>query len=247
MSSREEIIRHWLLNLAVEVPIGLYRIFPEVATQSLNVLEVPSCEATEYADQLLELWDSGMIEISSEVPDDDVGSAVGVAKILDRFLRLPSKSPSGVSKFPGHRRLPRHGRLLGTNVYFKLTRLGGATWEKLSEPCWSNYVWVLSDCSSGDITSPNWDRVIAFLGWWSFIHPGEHVQPETIECKTHDDFNLPYWKRFPRVYHASFRLRVSKGALTRWIHQYPQSLADWYRSVCSWYTEPWHLSGWPEE
>src|SRR5215472_14135400 len=87
-------IEHWLLNLAVEDPVWLGRVFPIVQGEALNVKPIPGCEARGYARSLIDLYDSGMIRLSSEVPGDDVESRQGVERILDRVLTLRTDDPA---------------------------------------------------------------------------------------------------------------------------------------------------------
>jgi hypothetical protein len=54
----EAVTRHWLLNAAVEVPVRLIRLFPQIAGEALNVREVPGCGPKDYAKALIELFDS---------------------------------------------------------------------------------------------------------------------------------------------------------------------------------------------
>jgi hypothetical protein len=86
-SLTDKVIKHWLLNTAVEFGVPLTHIFPEVS-QALNVKPVPGCGSEGYASGLVELFDSGMIALSSEVEGDDTRSRTGVLQILERFRML---------------------------------------------------------------------------------------------------------------------------------------------------------------
>jgi hypothetical protein len=55
-SLAEEVIKHWLLNTAVEFGVPLTHIFPEVG-QALNVKPVPGCGSEGYARGLAEWFD----------------------------------------------------------------------------------------------------------------------------------------------------------------------------------------------
>src|SRR5438874_397791 len=83
--SREGLIKHWLLNLAIECPISLRVLFP-FTWPTRNVREIPNVQAEDFARNLLALFDSGMIAVSSELPEDDTLTRSGVSLILDRFL-----------------------------------------------------------------------------------------------------------------------------------------------------------------
>src|SRR5205823_5463953 len=77
-----DLIDHWLLNLAVHYPIRLGRLFsfltactkalPTVEAEAFNAKPVPHCSSEEYANALIRLFDSGMIELAFEVTEHDI-------------------------------------------------------------------------------------------------------------------------------------------------------------------------------
>ena len=246
--SADELLRHWLLNLAIEYPVWLGQLFPAIAGEALNAKPVPHCDAQDYARGLVELFDSGMITLSSEVPGDDVESRPGILRILERFLRLSNDDP----------RLCRDGRLLptytrnrlpGMQVSFKVSALGGEGWEGIAEPDWTHIFTISRDDTSGDLISPDRDLLLAYMGWYPEIHQ-EGIQMETITWQTHSDYEILYWKRLPLVYHASFRLHAAEprwGSTVPIWYEAPRWFWEWRNSTGYWHKKPWHLPSWPSE
>src|SRR5437867_8317137 len=76
----DDLIRHWLLNLAVDSPMSVGMLFPAVDGEALNVYTLPGRSSEDYARGLTELFDAGMIKLrrwnwlpgSSEIAEDDV-------------------------------------------------------------------------------------------------------------------------------------------------------------------------------
>lgn len=240
--SFDMMVKHWLLNLAVEFPVWLGQIFPLVDPVGLNVKPVPGCNAADYAKALIELYDSGFIAFSSEVPSDDVQSHPGIGLVLSRFLKLAADDPNINPQ--GHLRpLYERNRLPGMKVSFKLTARGGEAWERIAQPDWNNFFTVSMDCDSGDLYSSNRHLLMAYMGWYQEIGQ-QQIPPVTIHWQTHADFEILYWKRLPLVYQASFTLQSAKR---RWPSQEPEWFREWYISAITWYKKPWELPGWPSQ
>ena len=239
--SLPRIVRHWLLNTVIEFGVSLTCIFPEPG-RGLNAKPIPKCDSEDYAEGLLELFDSKQIIFSSRVADDDTRSRSGVVRILDRFRAL---SRNDLSLRGEHGLLPtyRLSRLPGMDVHFKVTPHGGEVWEKLAQPDWARYVSALGDMISGDLISANRDLLFAYMGWYLELH-GEEILRETIEWQTHTDFAIVYWKRLPSVYHASFQVQLAERC---WAAGEPQWFRDCRSSIHSWHTQPWNLPDWPSE
>jgi hypothetical protein len=235
-------VKHWLLNLTVESPVWLSQIFPLVDSEGLNVKPVPGCHAADYANGLIELFDSDMILFSSEVPGDEVQSRSGIRLILARFLKRASDDPELNQQ--GHLR-PVHerNRLPDMQVSFKLTARGGEAWESIAESDWNNILTVSMDRDSGDLCSPNRDLLMAYMGWYQEIGQ-QRIPPETINWQTHADFEILYWKRLPLVYHTSFTLEPAEP---RWSNREPKWFREWSISAMTWHKKPWDLPGWPSE
>ncbi len=239
-------VKHWLLNLAAECPAWLGQLFPEVSCEALNVKPVPGCDSAHYARSLLELFDSAMIKLSSEVCGDDVQSRLGVEQILDRFLKLATGDPT---LYHERRLRPMHERrrLPGLQVSFELTASGGEAWERMAEPDWANFFTKSSDEESCDLFSPDRHLLVAYMGWYQQMER-RRIQLETVTWQTHSDFEIVYWKRLPLVHQASFLLLPARGRTgTKWYwsHETPGWFREWYISVISWHKKPWDLQGWP--
>ena len=241
--SVDDLTKHWLLNLAVEIPVDLHRILPAIHAEGLNVHPIAGCEASDYARGIIRLFDEGMIELSSQLPTDDVKSSVGVLQIIDRFVRLSKDDPRIVPLYSYPDVRPnRPVRPPELKVTYRLTQLGGAEWERVAKPDWANFVTGSDDYESGEVMSADKDRLLAYMGWYPEIN-GAVIQLDTITWETHADFNILYWKRLPCVYRVSFQLQVAKE---RWSSgSGPRWFWDWYFSTTHWFTEPWELPDWP--
>ncbi len=240
-------MQYWLLNLAVECPVWLSRLFPVVEGESLNAKPIPNRLATDYAGGLMGLFDSGMVELSTDVPGDNVESSAGIARILDRFLDASKDEPS-LRRDISPRPLYERNRLPGMKVSFKLTSLGGEAWETVAEPDWSRFISV-STCGAigdqnetGELISMDRNLILAYMGWYPEVN-GEQIQLVTTTWQSHTDFNVLYWKRLPFVYHAMFQVLPAKS---RWNPE-PQWFRDWWASTRSWHKEPWELPSWHSE
>jgi len=240
--TKKDMLKHWLLNLAVRHPIWLGLLFPSVEGEALNVKPVPGCGPEDYARGLVELIESGMVRLSSQVPGDEVESLVGVSQILDRFLKL-AKDDSILRRDDRLLKPYQRNRLPGMKVSFRLTALGGETWSEVAEPDWMHIVTESGDAASGDIISPDRDRLMATIAWYPELNQ-EQVQLETIKWQTHSDFEVLYWKRLPFVYHVSFARQVAQ---VRWANAETEWFRDWRFSLSSWYKEPWELPDWPSD
>ncbi len=236
----DAVIRHWLLNLAVEIPVDLHRILPVIQAQGLNVRTVPTCEGRDYARGVIQLHESGMIELTSKDAADDVNSSDGVVQILDRFVNLQKFDP---------RISPRHFAPVdklpsALQVKYKVTALGGQEWERSAKPDWNHFVSSSDDYASGELLSADKERLIAYMGWYPEI-AGSLIQVDTINWETHRNFNILYWKQLPVVHRVSFQLQPSGK---RWSSDAaPKWFWDWYFSTTAWYAKPWLLPNWPTE
>jgi hypothetical protein len=170
-SVTEQTIEQWLLNLALEWPVWLGHLFPEVQGEGLNTRPIPHSTSSDCARVLSALFDAGKITLESHVAGDDVTNEGGVARVLDRFLHLSLDEPSD----RGNRRLPTYeaSRLPGMQVHYKLTDSGGSTWEKLAEPDWTRAFTQTCDQASCELVSSNRDLLMACMGWYSKLHEEE--------------------------------------------------------------------------
>lgn len=241
--SDDLMIKHWLLNLAIECPVWLGHLLPAVECEALNVKPVPGCDARGYARNLMELTDSGMVVFSSEVPGDDVANRSGVERILDRFLKL-ARDDSTRRQESSPRPMYERNRIPGMQVTFKLTPSGGAAWERMADPDWAHILIVSVGAESGDLFSPDRDLMMAYMGWYSEIE-AQPIRLTTINWQTHSDFPILYWKAIPLVYQASFALGPAGSPTEPKSFRSPQWLREWYTSAITWHKQPWDLPSWP--
>ena len=241
-----------MLNTAIEYAVPLTDFFPELNSQGLNVQPVPGCSAEQYADVLIELFDSDLISFSSQVEGNDTRSRNGILRIIERFRSLRKTDPVLLSDNGELLKSYQLRQLPGMQVSFQLTSLGGEAWEKIAAPDWAHYVSestifpALDDqnddtIGDGDLISADRDRIIAYMGWYPEVR-GEYIEVDTVNWQTHTDFEILYWKRLPFVHHASFRVRIAEG---RWRCLAPKWFGDWWASTRKWHIQPWDLPSWP--
>jgi len=244
----DEVTRHWLLNTAIEFGVPFTYLFPDIS-QALNVKPIPGLSSEDYARALIELFNSGMITLSSEFPEDEVTTRSGISRILDRFLALPKDYQRRRYLRPGDPSSLTIDRNPAMQVDFKLTAVGGEAWEKIAEPDWTHLLIERRDSECGELFSANRDLLMGYMGWYPEINQ-EQIQLDTIIFETHKHFDILYWKRLPLVYHASFRLGKAKprwGSTVPIWYMAPKWFWDWQHSaICSWYKEPWDLPSWPK-
>lgn len=236
--STDDLTGHWLLSLASETPVNLHQVIPAVHALGLNVKPIPGCDSRDYANGILQLSDAGMIELSSESPSDDVRTFVGVSEIVGRFLKLSEDDPR-IVPLSSRVNAPRPPEL---KVTYRLTALGGAAWEQVAKPNWTDFVTGTEDDHSGELISAHKDRLLAYMGWSPELS-GSMIRLDTIKWETHTDFNIVYWKRLRTVHRVSFEL---ERADKRWRSgSGPKWFWDWYFSTRNWFTRPWDLPEWP--
>lgn len=235
------------MTSAINCSVPLYLLFPAFSGGRLNLREIPGITAQEYARNLMDLFDSGLIEMTSEFPDDITTTRSGLSRILDRFLALsPDVQPAPFGGTP-----PAIRNRPDLQVDFSLTPRGGEAWEKLAQPQWDRFLNGFSTDAEddpnemvGDWFSPDRDLLIAFMGWLPELNH-EQIRLESITWETLSDHQVLYWKQLPFVYHACFRVRTSED---RWTHYSPPKwFQDWRICAQHWYQPPWELPGWPSE
>jgi hypothetical protein len=229
-------IKHWLLNLAVEYPVWLVHLFPVVYAEALNAKPVPHRDKWDCARSLIELFNSGWIKLSSEVPGDDTESRRGIARILDRFLRL-AEDDSVLTPRGRLRPTCERIRFPGMQVSYKLTAAGGEAWEEMAEPDWPHILTVSVDTEAGDLFSPDRHLLMAYMGWYQEIE-AERIRRDSIAWQMHSDFEIVYWKRLPVVYQASFLLQPAEGGSGPQWSRAPQWFREWYLSAITWHKQP---------
>jgi len=244
----DEITQFWLLTSATDFARALGYFFPEVYGLALNMKEVPGVDARGYADALLNLYDSGMIEFSSEISGDDIRTRPGISKILDRFLSLSIDDPA--VKLRRNLRLDQASKKLVHNrlgaVKFKLTNLGGDAWERIAEPAWDHFFDQRSDDETGELYSQDLTLLVARLGWFIEL-AGSQIDINTIKLRTHSKYQILYWKMLPNVHHATFSLKYAEPRWTSPGNLEPKWFWDWWTSTTDWHKKPWDLPNWPSQ
>lgn len=246
-TSREDLIKHWLLNTAIEFPRSLLHILPGIRGLTLNAKEVPGCDPEGYAQGLGELFRSGHIVFTSANPEDDVHSALGVDSVLNRFLGYPMEvtAEQHVTKKPQ----PVRPHLKIPKVQFSLTESGGALWESIAKPEWNRFYDQSTDYEAGDAVSPDMTLLMANLGWLPELRNGVTIEVESLRIEEHFDYPVLYWKKLPRVYRATFKCHRAEARWKRveWatFPIEPEWFRYWWHSTVYFYKLPWELSGWP--
>jgi hypothetical protein len=72
-----------MLNTAIDFEVRLTDFFPERNSQGLHVRPVPECSSEQYANALIELFDSDLISFSSQVEGDDMRSRNGILRMIE--------------------------------------------------------------------------------------------------------------------------------------------------------------------
>ena len=245
--SREDLIKHWLLNTAINFPRPLLHVLPRARGITLNAIEVPGCLAEDYAIGLSDLYQSGHICFTSEDPEDDVRSVFGIAAILGRFMGYSIEMPEERYAHRDRRADPQAAMI--PRVQFALTESGGALWENLAKPDWDQFYGELTDYESGEMFSPDLTLLMARMGWSSELLGDRTIDIQSIEFEEHSDYPVLYWKKLPHVYRATFKCYRSEP---RWprrpnfeFRPAPAWFESWRRTTYRFYTQPWELPYWP--
>ena len=244
MSSIVATTRHWILNLACEIPCRVSDLLPVVKEERLNVIRIPGVQATDYAAALLKLFDSGEIRLRPR--DEDESSSPTRAElnsVLEARLKLPpilrtfgkNERQSGVSP-SSVREVP--------DLSWELSLLGGEEWETLAQPDWTRFATILSDKESSEMWSANFDLLMAELGWCRELN-GVEIDRTTLSLELLRDYAITYWKILPIVHHAVFRSKWVDHGWPEKGRREPEWFRKWWVSRSNWYRKPWTLSGWP--
>jgi hypothetical protein len=208
MEVSQGIVRHWLLNTAIEIPRKLSDLLPVVRGMLLNVPEVPDATPEAYASGVLALFDSGFIRIyfdgDSEGSETEASRLI-VESVLQRRLAAPADTPLSP---PATRRSvhPRRVAPDTSDLRWQLTALGGEAWETLARPDWNRYVTILTDEESGEAWSANLDLLMAEIGWCRELN-GVEIDRNTVSLELLQNHPITYWKLLPVVHRAAFRCR----------------------------------------
>jgi hypothetical protein len=243
MHPSQELIQHWILNIAIEFHLKLSDFIPFVESEFLNVKEVPRATLDDYATAFLALLDAGFVcayPVETAVGEEDrakVGRSQ-VEAVLEKRLQLPrvtGRIRVGVDrhKLPGRPPVP--------DLRWRMTSLGGEAWERLAKPDWNRYVSTLTDDQFGDTWSANRDLLMAELGWYRELNSMK-VDRGTVRVELLHDHPIMYWKVLSLVYHAAFSCTPDADARpTDW----PKWFRDWWLSRNQWHKDPWELPSWP--
>jgi hypothetical protein len=226
---------------------------------------IPGCIASDYARELLVLFDHEWIEFESAIAVDDVRNRSGIIQILDRYLQFSEQNPDATL----HRWISRHNTDLqyihrpDLKADFKLTKKGGESWEAIAKPNWTKFLEEFGDTegegeelrpSSAVLASQDLNLVLAHLGWFREKWTESIVygpQFDSISLQFHEEYQALYWKKLPSVYKATFALtpvqplwmKGPNGEL-HWLPE-PKWFTDWRNTSRKWFTEPWELPDWP--
>ena len=250
--SRENLIKHWLLNTTIDFRRPLLHVLPLLRGDTLNAKEIPGCHPEDYAAGLRELFRSGHLVFTSENAEDDVQSLSGVDAILKRFVQYPIElvPERHITKTPH----PPQPSINFPRVEFALTEAGGALWEGVAKPEWNKFldsgvVINEQDYESGDAVSPDQTLLLALLGWFTELNSDVGIDMESLELQEHTDYPILYWKQLPHVYRATFKCHRSEP---RWprrpnfaFRPAPAWFESWRRTTYRFYAQPWELPCWP--
>jgi hypothetical protein len=247
MEPNQEIVRHWILCLAIEGSRKLSDFVPYVECLHLNVHPVPGATADHYGEAFLTLFDAGLIYCFRD-GDDEPGNVGASRSVVESVLAARLQLPQVTSR-TGHR-MPGPVGPASPDLRWKLTTAGGAEWERLAQPNWERYVFALFDPPSGerapkagDAWSANLDSLMVEIGWCGeFNH--EEVDRRSLALEVLHNHPIAYWKVLPVVYHATFLCRSAEPEQTD-LREGSKWFRDWWVSRRTWYKKPWTLPTWP--
>lgn len=246
MQTSSEIVRHWILSLAIEGARRISDFLPYVEQESLNVRKIPGIAASEYAATFLDLFSSGLIRLRSLSDGKGVESTPGrsyLGSVLEARLLLP---PISTRRRLGKEHIvsSQLNAPASPDFRWELTPRGGEEWERLAYPNWDGYVEILTGMESGEAWSANPDSLMAELGWCRELN-GIEIDRETLNIGKLIDHQITYWKVLLVVYHAAFRSKWVEDDWLRMASAEREWFQNWWLSRRDWYTKPWKLPIWP--
>jgi len=180
------------------------------------IMNMPShgLGAEELAEHFFRLWNSGLVECSIEESGPPVAPNLELAR--RQFVRTKDWPPEG-----------------DKNLFYRLSRDGGAVWEFFSSPDWSKFFKVSTDYDLNmcELASANRDLVEA-------LRQCEDRHPAPIESTDRwmvlRPWNATYWKTLSSAYQLTFRVSISSSptGYNRLGHTHP---------ACQQVTESWRL------
>lgn len=244
----DKLMRHWLLDIAVEFPRCLVLLFPFVEGEALNAKTIHGQRPESYAKGLIELFEGGLIRFSSDVPGDEVRTLAGVKRILERFVGL-SKDDSILRRERQFLSSYQRRHIKELQVSFELTSEGGRVWESDAEPTWGRCFTQSTSDAHCELVSQDLDRIMAVIGWFPQI-AGGRVDMNSIQIQKLDDYPIVYGKHLSSVFKANFVFdkvdQQSRGDSTAW-SQEPKWFHRWRVATASWYRKPWEMPEWSFE
>ena len=248
MEPNREIVRHWILNLAIEGSRKISDFVPHVFGEHLNVLPVSGAAPHHYSDAFFSLFDEGLVHCFRDEDDEQGKIAVDrafVESVLNARLRFPQVT--------SRRRLRVPGPVGSANpdLEWRLTSVGGKEWERLAQPNWERFVFMLfaplsaeGSAKGGDAWSANLDSLMTELGWCREFN-GEEVDRQSLRVEVLRDYPIVYWRTLPIVYHATFLSKWGRDETDFLRNPRADWFRDWWISRRAWYREPWALPAWP--
>src|ERR1700743_1593071 len=133
MPVSQELIQHWILNIAINFPRRLSDFIPFVESESLNVKELPGVTPTEYAAAFLTLIDAGFVyayHIETDAGETRArADRPEVEAILEKRLQLPVET----SRIRVRLGQPRPStKSFPPDLRWKITAAGGDAWESIA-------------------------------------------------------------------------------------------------------------------
>lgn len=228
MGPSREIVRHWILDLAITGSRKVSDFVPYVESEHLNVLPVSGAAPNHYSDAFVSLFDEGLIHCFRD-EDDEQGNSPVDSAVLESVLKARLQFPQVTSRV--RLRVPGPVNSAKPDLEWRPTSVGGKEWERLAQPNWERFVFMLFDPPSAeglvkgaDAWSANLDFLMAELGWCREFN-GEEVDRQSLRVEVLHDYPIVYWKTLPVVYHATF--------LSKWGRDETEFLRDreakWFR------------------
>lgn len=240
MEPNQEIVQHWILNLAIEGRRKLSDFVPYVEDLYLNVPPVPGATPHYYGEAFLALFDAGLICCFLDKDDEERRISADrslVESVLAARLQLPQVTSRTRLRAPGP---------VGSSspdLIWELSPAGGGEWERLAQPNWERYVHALFGLAAGHAWSASLDSLMIEIGWCSELNH-EEVDRRSLRLEVLHNYPIVYWKVLPVVYHAKFLCRSVTGEQTELLER-SKWFRDWWISRRTWYKEPWTRPNWP--
>ena len=243
-----DIIRHWILSLAIEGSRNLSDFVPYVEDLHLNVHSVPGAMPHHYGEAFLTLFDTGLIRCFRN-ENNEHREILADRTLVESVLAARLQLPQVTSRI--RRRMPGPVGPASPDLGWELTGAGGEEWELLAQPNWERFVFDLFDppdekglLKPGEAWSVNLDSLMLEIGWCREFN-GEQIDLQSLTLEMLQNHPIVYWKILPVVYHAKFLCRSSVLEQPDYLRAGEKWFRDWWISRRTWYREPWTLPNWP--